>query len=129
MICTRSWLRARIITLMFYTSLGFNYNPLRVALTPTIYKAFRNFNVTSQIKSLIMKTRSVDRHKREVLIKNALSGGAIYDPILCLLLILVVTCAECIRKFASHRINQVTEVNSVTTYTHARDIPIISKDF
>jgi hypothetical protein len=67
MIFTWSWLRARIITLMFYTSLGFNYNPRGVALTPTVYKAFRNFNVTSQIKSMIMKTRCVDRYKRGVL--------------------------------------------------------------
>ena len=59
-----------------------------------------------------------------------LSGDAIYDPILCSLLIVVVMCAQCIRKFASHGINQVTEVNSVTTYTNAREIiPIILKDF
>lgn len=54
--------------MMFYTSLGFNYNPRGVALTPTVYKAFRNFNVTSQIKSLIVKTRSVDGHKGGFLI-------------------------------------------------------------
>jgi hypothetical protein len=72
MICTWSWLQARIITLMFYTSLGFNYNPRGVALTPTVYNALRSFNVTSQIKSLIMKTKSVNRHKRGVLIQKRL---------------------------------------------------------
>jgi len=61
---------SKIITMMFYTSLVFNYNPRGVALTPTVYKTFRNFNVTSQIKSLIVKTRSVDGHKRGFLIKK-----------------------------------------------------------
>jgi hypothetical protein len=112
MICTWSWLRAGIITLIFYTSLGFNYNLRGVALTLTVYKALLNFNVTSQIKSLIMKTRSVDRHKRGVLIpKGFIWRCHIHDPILCSLLIFVAMCAKCIRKFVIHRVNQVTEVN------------------
>jgi len=68
--------------------------------------------MTSQIKSLIMKTRNVDRHNRGVLIQRGFIWRChIYDPILCALLIFVAMCAECIRKFAIHRINQVTGVN------------------
>jgi hypothetical protein len=63
MICTWSWLRARLITLMFYTSLGFIYNPRGVALMPIVCKAVRNFNVASQIRSLNTKTISVESIK------------------------------------------------------------------
>jgi len=48
----------------------FQLQSARCRLTPTVYKAVRNFTLTSQIKSLIMKTRSVDRHKRGVLVQK-----------------------------------------------------------
>ena len=61
---------------------------------------------------------------------KALSSNDIYDPLLCLLLIFVVTGARTVRKFASHRIGQVTEINSVMMHAHARDIfPINLIDF
>jgi hypothetical protein len=48
----------------------FQLQSAKCLLTLTVYKAVRDFNVTSQIKSLIMKTKSVDRHKRGVLIQK-----------------------------------------------------------